>query len=109
MKRFELGRKLPPRDATTLKTILWGCRQTKESPRIALDKLCRRLNVYDPKGRNVDRSRKSVLASLDRMQDLGVIDGFSHDQTTDILTIKKAGDWHFPVDRDPELEDKGVA
>lgn len=106
LKIFELRRKIPPRDATTIKLLLWVCRQTKQSPRIGLDKLCRGLSLFDPKGRNVDRTRESAIKSLDRLQSFGVIEGYAHDSKTDIVTIKKAEDWHFPANREAELEEK---
>lgn len=99
VKIFELRRKIPPRDSTTIKLILWVCRQTKESPRIGLDKLCRQLELFDPKGRNIQRTRDGVLAGFALLQKLGVIDDFIHDPGTDIMTIKKADGWHFPAHR----------
>ncbi len=106
MKIFELRRKIPSRDSTTIKLLMWVCRQTKQSPRIGLDKLCRGLNLFDAKGRNVDRTRESALRSLDRLQDFGVIEGYTHDTKTDVVVLKKAEDWHFPTNRDADLEEK---
>jgi len=105
LKIFELRRKIPSRDSTTIKLLIWVCRQTKPSPRIGLDKLCRQLRLFDPKGRNVDRTRESLLKSLNRLQSFGVVEEYAHDPKTDIVTIKKAEDWHFPTNRDAELEE----
>lgn len=101
---FKLRRKLANKH-TAVRLLLWVARQTKKSPAISLDKLCRRLNVYDPKGRNVQRTRDDLVAALALLQELGVVEGFEHDPQSDVVTITKAEAWHFPTRDD---EDEGL-
>lgn len=100
---FKLRRKLANKH-TAVRLLLWVARQTKKSPAIGLDKLCRQLNVFDPKGRNVQRTRDDVVGALALLQELGVVEGFSHDQQSDILRITKAEAWHFPSRKDDDEE-----
>ncbi len=98
---FKLRRKLANKH-TAVRLLLWVIRQTKKSPPISLDKLCRQLNVYDSKGRNVQRTRDDMIAALAYLQELGVVEGFEYDPQSDVLTITKAEDWHFPTHEDDE-------
>ena len=85
-----------------MRLLLWVARQTQKSPPIRLDKLCRQLNLVDPKGRNVQRTRDDVVGALALLQELGVVEGFDHDPQSDVLTITKADSWHFPAHEDKE-------
>lgn len=96
---FKLRRRIPPRDTTTVKTLLFVCRQISKTWRITLDKLVARMKL-DPA--NTGRNRTTVLRSLSLLQSLGVIEGFSHNPKTDVVTIEKADDWHFPAPREGE-------
>lgn len=98
---FKLRRRLANKH-TAVRLLLWVARQTKRSPAIGIDKLCRLLNLFDAKGRNVQRTRDDVVAALALLQELGVVESFAHDPGSDILTITKAADWHFPTREDDE-------
>ena len=98
---FKLRRPLANKH-TAVRLLLWVARQTKKSPAIGLDKLCRQLNLLDPKGRNVQRTRDDLVAALALLQDLGVVEGFSHDLQSDVVTVTKAEAWHFPIHEDGE-------
>ena len=101
MELFKLRRPLANKH-TAVRLLLWVARQTKKSPAIGLDKLCRQLNVFDPKGRNAQRTRDDVVAALALLQELGVVEGFSHDPQSDVVTVTKAEAWHFPTQEDTE-------
>lgn len=92
---FKLRRKLANKH-TAVRLLLWVCRQTPKSPKISLDKLCRRLQLFDPKGRNVQRTRDDVISGLNLLASIGVVEGFTHNPASDLLVITKAEDWHFP-------------
>ena len=98
---FKLRRKLANKH-TAVRLLLWVARQTKKSPAIGLDKLCRQLNLFDEKGRNVQRTRDDVVAALALLEELEVVEGFEHDPQSDILTITKAESWHFPAHENDE-------
>ena len=100
---FKLRRKLANKH-TAVRLLVWIARQTPGSPKIGLDKLCRRLNLFDAKRRNVQRTRDDVIAALDLLQQLGVMETFTHDPATDLVVITKAADWHFP-EGDSDEED----
>lgn len=104
LELFKLRRPLANKHAA-VRLLLWVARQTKKSPAIGLDKLCRRLNIVDPKGRNVQRTRDDLVAALALLQELGVVEGFAHDPQSDVVTVTKAEAWHFPTRDD---EDEGL-
>ena len=106
VKVFELRRQLASRDSTTIRLLLWTCRQAPEKPKISLDKLTSRLYPGDRK--NFYRNREAVLRSLELLKSFGVIVDYDHNQTTDLVTITKASDWHFPAAGESESEEDGL-
>ena len=102
VKVFELRRPLA-NNFTGVKLLFWTCRQTKKNPATGLDRLLRRLKLYDPKGRNTQRTRDDALDALAILRDLGVIESFNHDPATDKLVVVKGDDWHFPSQKEDEL------
>lgn len=94
---FKLRRELPSRDKTTPTVLAWVIRQTSRKPKIALDKLVKWVGFA---GRNVERNRQRVLDSLKTLQSAGVVESFSHNAKTDVLTIIKADDWVFGAAED---------
>jgi hypothetical protein len=110
VKVFELRRQLASKDSTTIRLLLWTCRQTPEAPRIGLDKLVARLYPGDKKNRS--RNREAVLRSLGLLKSFGVIVDhqleYSPKTQDDIVTISKSPDWHFPAFDDGEEGEAGL-
>jgi DNA polymerase III epsilon subunit-like protein len=101
MSIFKLRRELANKH-TAVRLLLWVSRQTAKSPKTSLDKLCRRLNLLDPKGRNVQRAREDALKAFATLRDLGVVETFDYDPKTDFVVVTKADDWHFPAGEEDE-------
>ena len=101
MSIFKLRRELANKH-TAVRLLLWVSRQTAKTPKTSLDKLCHRLNLLDPKGRNVQRAREDALKAFATLRDLGVVEAFDYDPKTDLIVVTKADDWHFPVGEEEE-------
>lgn len=91
---FKLRRRIPNRDTTTIRLLLWVCRQADKSPKIGLDKLVDKMGLSPRSG---ERNRETILRSLRLLTDFGVIRSFDHEVAGDMLTIVKDDEWHFPA------------
>lgn len=100
VKVFELRRQLASKDSTTIRLLLWTCRQASETPKIGLDKLVGRLYPGDKK--HIGRNREAILRSLGLLKSFGVVVDYDHDPKSDVVTIRKAADWHFPAVEDDD-------
>ena len=97
---FQFRRQLSRNFAAT-KLLLRTCRQTQKRWTIDLDKLVKQIGFTD--NNQANRNRQTTLKSLELIQSLGIINGFTHDPKTDKVVILKSDRWHFPSPKRDDL------
>lgn len=106
---FKFRRQLARNFAAT-RLLLRAGRQTRRAWSIGLDNLVKQIGLG--KSRNTGRDRQAALDAVALLQSLGVVEGFEHDITRDMVRIVKADAWYFPNAgrrRIDELEDESDA
>ena len=82
------------RNLAATKLVLRITRQHSLKWRIRLDNLTKQAGLTNKN--QATRNREAALKSLQLLESLRIIRGFNHDLKTDIVTIAKSEDWHFP-------------